>query len=51
MSGRFVIFSEGKVSKRVDLPTSQAHIFSRARGASGRFSIQLPEPEMRSEGL
>ena len=52
----------------LDLPTSRAHVFSRARSASGRLFMfsaakanerdkshsrwgQLPEPEMRSEGL
>ena len=44
----------------LDLPTSRAQSFSRTRSASGTFFMfsaakaswsQLPEPEMRSEGL
>ena len=46
---------------RLDLPTSWAHSLSQARSASGRLfmfsaarrerELELPEPEMRSEGL
>ena len=43
----------GAEGKTIDLPTSRAKIFSRARSASRRFFCflrQLPEPEIRSQG-
>ena len=43
----------GAEGKTIDLPTSRAKIFSRARSASGRFFCfprQLTEPEIRSQG-